>query len=112
MSLSEHAILHRRVTQQYKGNVTEMEPTTQYVPHVLVSEMDSATINRGNTGTRIEGNIKIIIWGQEILNVQDKIELEGDINNIGQGKMFEVTKLLKDNMRQANFAVYILKRLQ
>ena len=112
MSLTEHAILHRRVKSQHKGSVKEAHPKTDFVDHVIVSEFTANEINRDLFGTRVEGKVKVIVWGVEILTVQDKIEINGDEMNIGKGDLYEVTDVVKDNIRVANFAVYACKKLQ
>lgn len=112
VSLTEHAILHRRVKKRHKGNITESHPDIEYVPHVMVSDLTAEEINRNLHGTRVEGTLKIIIWGSDILQPQDHVELDGDINNIGNGSMYEIIRMVKDVTRQANFAVYIMKRIQ
>lgn len=116
MSITEHAILHRRNVVKYKAKRGETTPTIEFVEHIFVSELVAESVNRTVAGTFIHGDLKMIIWGVEKLSPMDEIELNGTYletmaGNI-LGDMYEIIKILKDYQRQSNWISYQLRRKQ
>lgn len=112
MSLSQHAILHRRETKRIRGQMVDGLADTKTVSHVYVAADYADRINRTTTGTRRESRFKILIWGEELLTLQDYIELEGDPNEPGSGVLYEIVEVDKDYRRLGNHVSYIIRRKQ
>lgn len=116
MSITEHAILHRRNVVKHRAKRGETVPSIEFVEHIFVSELTAEYIERTVGGTFIHGDLKMILWGVEKLEPMDEIELNGDYLKTRQGdiqgEMYELIKILKNYQRQSNWISYQLRRKQ
>lgn len=112
MSLSQHAILHRRVKKRIRGQLIDKKPELNVVPHVYVAADYADRIDRSVTGTTRTSRFKILIWGEKILTLQDWIELDGNPNEPGTGILYEIVEIDKDYRRLGRHVSYIIRRKQ
>ena len=114
MPLSQHAILHRKNTKRtrYKGQVIEDKADLEIVRHCYVSPLSQEGINRTTEGTLRESRMKLILWNVELLQLQDNVELEGDVNNPGTGVLYEVVEITQDKRRLSGHSAYVIRRKQ
>ncbi len=112
MTITEPIILHRKVTKRDRGKVYHETVSNDLVPYGFVAELTAEEINRSLSGTRVEGQLKLMIWNTERLEMDDGVELNGNISSPGNGDMYLVLKLLKDMRRIAGYTSYVVKRQQ
>lgn len=112
MPFTESMILHRRVAKRKKGVDYHETVVIELVDYGMVIELTAEEVNRSLAGSRLEGELKLMLWNVERLDVNDVIELNGNIQNPAQGDMYLLVKMLKDMQRVANYRTYIVKRKQ
>jgi hypothetical protein len=114
MPLSQHAILHRKNTTRtrYRGQVIESPAEIEIVRHCYVAPISQQAINRTTEGTLRESRMKLILWNVELLQLQDNVELEGDINSPGTGVLYEVVEITQDKRRLSGHSAYVIRRKQ
>lgn len=114
MTIGQHAILHRKNSKRarLKGQVVEDKAVIEIVKHCYVAPLMQEGINRTLEGTMRESRMKLMLWTQDLLELQDQVELEGNLNIPFSGVLYEVVELTQDKRARTGMSTYIIRRKQ